>query len=32
LNPCDFDRSKRTLIVGNGTITEISAPAVPLGS
>src|ERR687886_2554792 len=24
LNPCDFDRSKRTLIVGNGTITEIS--------
>ena len=32
LNPCDFDRSNKTLIIGNGTITEISAPAVPLGS
>ena len=30
LNPCDFDRSNKTLIIGNGTITEISAPAVPL--
>jgi hypothetical protein len=32
LNPCDFDRSNKTLIVGNGTLTEISAPAAPLGS
>ncbi len=32
LTPCDFDRSNKTLIIGNGTITEISAPAVPLGS
>lgn len=30
LNPCDFDRSNKKLIVGNGTITEISDPAVPL--
>ena len=32
LTPCDVDRSNKTLIIGNGTITEISAPAVPLGS
>ena len=32
LTPCDFDRSNKRLIIGNGTITEISAPAVPLGS
>ncbi len=32
LNPCDFDRSNKTLIIGNGTITQISAPGVPLGS
>lgn len=30
LVPCDFDRSNNTLIVGNGTITAISAPAVQL--
>src|SRR5262245_66117811 len=32
LTPCDFDRSNNTLIIGNGTITAISAPAVPLAS
>ena len=32
LNPCDFDRSNQTLIIGNGTITQISAPGVLLGS
>jgi len=32
LNPCDFDISNKTLIIGNGTITQISAPGVPLGS
>ena len=32
LNPCDFDRSNKTLIVGNGTLTQISAPGVPLES
>jgi len=32
LTPCDFDRSNQKLIIGNGTITEISAPAVPLES
>ena len=30
LTPCDFDIPSKTLIVGNGTITAISAPAVPL--
>ena len=30
LYPCDFDIPSKTLIVGNGTITAISAPAVPL--
>jgi len=28
LGPCDFDLTNKTLIVGNGTITAISAPAV----
>ena len=32
LNPCDFDISHQTLIIGNGTITQISAPGIPLGS
>lgn len=32
LQPCDFDRSNNTLIIGNGSITEISSPAVPLGT
>ena len=32
LNPCDFDRSNKTLIIGNGTLTQISASGVPLGS
>ncbi|MBM3222512.1 MAG: hypothetical protein FJZ47_01725 [Candidatus Tectomicrobia bacterium] len=30
LDPCDFDLSNTTLVVGNGTTTAISAPAVPL--
>src|SRR5262245_17857088 len=29
LNPCDFDSSNKTLIVGNGTISGISKPATP---
>ena len=32
LNPCDFDRASKTLIVGNGTISQISTPGVFLGS
>jgi len=32
LTPCDFDRSNRTLIIGNGTITAISKPGAPIGS
>ena len=32
LNPCDFDRSNKTLIIGNGILTQISAPGAPLGS
>ena len=32
LQPCDFDRSNKTLIIGNGSITATSAPAVPLGT
>ncbi len=32
LQPCDFDRSSKRLIIGNGSITEISDPAVPLGT
>jgi len=32
LNPCDFDRSNNILIIGNGTLTQISAPGMPLGS
>ena len=32
LTPCDFDTASQTLIVGNGTISQISAPGVLLGS
>lgn len=32
LNPCDFDRADKTLIIGNGTTSQISAPGVLLGS
>jgi len=32
LNPCDFDTASKTLIVGNGTISQVSAPGVLLGS
>jgi hypothetical protein len=30
LELCDFDTSSDTLIVGNGTVTAVSAPGVPL--
>jgi hypothetical protein len=30
LELCDFDTANNTLIIGNGTTTAISAPAVPL--
>ena len=32
LNPCDFDTASKTLIVGNGTISQISSPEVLLGN
>lgn len=32
LNPCDFDRASTTLIIGNGTISQVSAPGVLLGN
>lgn len=32
LNPCDFDSANNTLIIGNGTLSALSDPAVPLGS
>lgn len=32
LAPCDFDTSSKVLLVGNGTITATSAPAVPTGT
>lgn len=32
LNPCDFDRASTTLIIGNGTTSQISTPGVLLGS
>ena len=32
LLPCDFDISNKILLVGNGTITATSSPAVPVGT
>ena len=32
LDPCDFDIPNKTLLVGNGTITATSSPAVPTGT
>jgi hypothetical protein len=29
LDPCDFDISNKNLLIGNGTTTAISSPAVP---
>jgi hypothetical protein len=29
LDPCDFDISNKTLLIGNGTTTATSSPAVP---
>jgi len=32
LNPCDFDIPNKTLLLGNGTTTAISSPAMPTGT
>jgi hypothetical protein len=32
LAPCDFDIPNKTLLVGNGTTTATSSPAVPTGA
>jgi hypothetical protein len=32
LTPCDFDTASKTLIIGNGTTSQISTPGVLLGS
>jgi hypothetical protein len=32
LQPCDFDIPNKTLLIGNGTTTATSSPAVPIGS
>ena len=32
LAPCDFDIPNKTLLVGNGTTTATSSPAVPIGA
>jgi hypothetical protein len=32
LAPCDFDIDNKTLLIGNGTTTATSLPAVPTGS
>jgi hypothetical protein len=32
LDPCDFDIPNKTLVVGNGTVTAVSFPAVPTGA
>jgi hypothetical protein len=32
LFPCDFDISNKVLLIGNGTTTATSAPAVPTGA
>jgi hypothetical protein len=32
LFPCDFDLDNNTLLIGNGTTTATSSPAVPTGT
>ena len=32
LDPCDFDIPNKTLLIGNGTVTAVSFPAVPIGA
>jgi hypothetical protein len=32
LAPCDFDIDNKTLLIGNGTTTATSSPAVPTGT
>jgi hypothetical protein len=32
LAPCDFDIPNQTLLIGNGTTTATSSPAVPTGT
>ena len=32
LAPCDFDIDNKTLLIGNGTTTATSSPAVPTGA
>jgi hypothetical protein len=32
LAPCDFDISNKVLLIGNGTTTATSSPAVPTGT
>jgi hypothetical protein len=32
LEPCDFDIPNKTLLIGNGTTTATSSPAVPTGA
>ena len=32
LDPCDFDIPNKTLLIGNGTTTATSSPAVPTGT
>ena len=32
LAPCDFDLDNNTLLIGNGTTTATSSPAVPTGT
>ena len=32
LAPCDFDIPNKVLLIGNGTTTAISSPAVPTGA
>jgi hypothetical protein len=32
LAPCDFDIPNKTLLIGNGTTTATSSPAVPIGA
>ncbi len=32
LDPCDFDIPNKTLLIGNGTTTATSSPAVPTGA
>jgi len=32
LAPCDFDLDNKTLLIGNGTTTATSSPAVPTGA